>query len=1183
MRLKRVKIFGFKTFAEKTEFDVDGDLIAVVGPNGCGKSNLVDAILWGLGEANARNLRAQTGVDVIFNGSPKRKPVGYAEVSLHFDNEDGSLPIPAPEVVIARKLNRNGDSEYSINRQVCRLRDVVELLADSGLGRSGYSIVGQKEIDQALAASPEERRAWIDEAAGVQRYRARKQESLKRLAGARDHLSRVHDILREIETQREPLREEAEVAKRYKSVVTHLREIEVGLLVVEAKKAHDELFAIEERLEKSLALSDQERLHAHNLEERLRENGEKLSSLETEIDSQRASQQGAMTSFERAQGNIKLGEERLRSLDELKSNLKDEVQSSQNRIAELELEVETLKKQSAEEEHTLVVWAENADRSGQTTKAIADELLSVERELQEARRQHEHNLKLSAESEARAQRLKQIDREMAGIEGSLPDLKKAVEEAASALQQLEARRHEGEAAVHSKSESVRELQAKTEHIARERREHQQRLASLEGRKRAIESTIEMHEGVAQGARFVMEAAERGDLSGSYVLVGEALETCKTHALAIETALGGAVNDLIVEREADAKAAVNLLKERRAGRATFQPIPLMRPVHQSPELRRLLSDPRVAGVASELVDCDALYRPVIDSLLGRVVVVQSLDDALALAKTQGWSRLVTLGGEVVHASGSVTGGQSQKSTYGLVQRKADLEDIEVELEAIAAALGSSEKQSLSIDNQIEVTRSEMQAIRESMRTQAEELDEARKWHHSVVGELNSAEREQSRLNSEREKLTEMTPQVAVAIDIDGFEAKRDDLQKKLAARTADAEVAAVRLQEAKLRREQAHERMASAEKRLQQAREMDQLRLRKQENLEPETERIRAEIQNATEEMRRLEVRLSELDVVIRQLSANKQGLLEENFKLSDQAKHARENASAAAEAAHAAELGRARADSRRANSLQRLLEEYSINEEDAYNMAEGTLVPDDAPGLVAKLRREIRAMGDVNVGAIEAYERLTERAEELNVQVEDIESGIAEVEASIRELDGLTRARFEETFEQVRVTFTRMFHRLFGGGEANLALHDPENILDSGIDIHVTVPNKNRQRLELLSGGERSLCATAFLFSLLYVKPTPLVILDEVDAPLDGRNVERYIDILRDFASGKVYEIPNGEATDLPERIHAPIRSQFIVITHNPTTIEAAPVWLGVTMQEPGVSSLVPVRMDEKREQVTVV
>jgi chromosome segregation protein len=1180
MKLKRVKIFGFKTFADRTEFDVDGDLIAVVGPNGCGKSNIVDAILWGLGEGNARHLRAQSGTDVIFNGSSKRKPLGYAEVSLLFDNEDGALPVPTNEVQITRRLSRNGDSEYSINRQPCRLRDILDLLADSGLGRAGYAIVGQKEIDQALAASAEDRRAWVDEAAGVQRYRARKIESLRRLASAKDHLSRVHDILKEIESQREPLREEAEVAKRFKSAIGALREVESGLLIVEVAKAVAEIEELEARIELSGELAEKEARRADELEHQARQIAEEISRLESEMDALRAGQQGSLTSLERADAAIKLGEQRLSSYDELESNLGDEAEQSKIRLDELKAEAELLRQEAEHETANFERVQAECAGAGDEAKRLSDALKAAEQKLESSRRRHAERLKLEAELSHRKQRLKEIDRELKGITEAMPDLESAVAEAQKEFDRAHAATLELEQAIQQMLADAKSARKREEDEALQSRQILAQKASLEGRRRGIEATIEAHEGLTQGSRAVLEAAERGLLSATYTPVGEAVEVDREYAVAIETALGGSANDLIVDDERDAKSAVQWLKQNRAGRCTFQPIPLMRPPHQTPELCRLLTEPGVVGIAANLVQCEARFRPVIESLLGRVLIVEEIDTALKLAKSSGWSRMVTLEGEVVHSSGAVTGGHAKHQSYGLVQRKADLAEIERQLndlEKQVRAIELASKKRAEAHSQRELELHEKQ---ESLKGLLETQRDARQWLATVNDELQSTQKASQRLEAERKQLQQSPSEQIESVDIDAAEAERDALLKQLAARNADAEQAEARLREARFREQQARERAIAAIRKVELAAESESGRQKKLLNLGPERERVKQEIEKARADHAKALTEKQTVEAKLEKAAEQKRAKLEASFALAEQAKQARANAQATGDAAHQAELNRARAESRRANAMQRLIEEYGLTEEEALQQAPNITVPEDAAVVTSRLRRELKAMGDVNVGAIEAYERLTERADELSAQKEDIEGGIAEVESSIRELDKLTRERFLTTFKRVEENFTVMFDRLFKGGEGKLVLTDPENLLESGIEVDVTLPGKKKQRLELLSGGERSLCATAFLFSLLKAKPTPLVVLDEVDAPLDGRNVERFIELLKDFASGEALQAEgtSGEIVRTSEPKASGI--QFIVITHNPTTITAANVWMGVSMQEPGVSMLIPYRVSDAKPPV---
>lgn len=1151
MRLKRVKIFGFKTFADKTEMNLDGDIIAIVGPNGCGKSNFVDAILWGLGEGNARQLRAQHNQDVIFNGSSKRKPLGYSEVTLLFDNEDGFLPIQTPEVAITRKLSRSGDSDYSINRQSCRLRDILDLLADSGLGRSGYAIVGQKEIDQALAASAEDRRGWVDEAAGVQRYRARKIDSLKRLSAAHDHLSRVNDILTEIESQREPLREEAEVAKRYKVAVNSLREVESGLLIKEIASAVHDVEEQEKAIERALKLIDEEGARADSIDRQVKKIGEKISLVEQEMDTIRGLQQGALTALERAEATIRLCEQKLESLSDLEANLGEEAESSRKRIVEAETDLENARKEHKEEDEAFDRLKEEFAGAGDEAKKLGDDLKALEKRLDEARELNNQKLKLEAEASHRKQRRKEVRREIEGIKESVPELDQAVADAQAAYKEKSDIVKSAEDRVIEARKGLQRFSQEDERDAQAIRKVLAEKAAMEGRRRGIEATIDTHEGLNQGARAVMEACEQGMLRGNYVPVGEAVEVQKEYAVAIETALGGSSNDLMVEHESDAKHAIELLKKHRLGRATFQPIPLMRPVNVNFDLKQVLNEKGVIGRASQLVDCEPKYIPVIESLLGRVVIVEDIDVALRLAKTSGWSRMVTLEGEVAHGSGAVSGGQSAKQGFGLVQRKAEMVEITNQIKALDRTIEEAEgrvharkRERAKIDDEIAKIEDERLAL-------VDDAEEAREWMQSLNDERTTTVRSLQKLESELAQLEAIEAAAIPEVDLAAIESERDALLKSVASRSADAEQAEERLREAESRLRQAQSRVYHAERRVEASIESAKTREAKVENINPERERIIRERENACKERDKAKQDKADADVRLEKAQEDKKSQLEESYKLTEEAKAARANAQSCGDMAHQAELQRARADSKRASSLQRLYEEYSVSEEEALEMAPNVDVPDDASTVVSRLRREIKGMGDVNVGAIEAFERLTERSDQLTGQKADIEEGMQQVEASIRELDKLTRERFTTTFQKLQAEFTVMFAKLFAGGEGFINLTDPDNILESGIEIDVQMPGKKKQRLELLSGGERALCAASFLFSLLKVKPSPLVVLDEVDAPLDGRNVERFVEALKEFK-------------DI---------CQFIVITHNPTTIEAAPVWLGVTMNEPGVSTLVPARV----------
>jgi len=1149
MRLKHVRVFGFKTFADRTEFSVDGGIVAVVGPNGCGKSNLVDAVLWGLGETNSRHLRAANNQDVIFNGSAHRKPVGFAEVSLTFDNEDRTLPIDASEVVITRRVTRGGDSDYSINRRPCRLRDIFDLMSDSGLGRTGYSIVGQKEIDSALAASAEDRRAWIDEAAGVQRYRARKIESLRRLESTQSHLARVHDILAEIESQREPLAIESDRAHRYKSIQSSLREVEVGLLAVDAVTARQQVQELSEKITEGLRRRETLSIALRDADESATQIATEISELELRMDELRARLQATITAKERAEAAVNLTTQRLQALEDQEVGLTGDNEAIGERItiATRELEEARAEANLAESgRDELETQLAGASAESERLRKI---LREIESKLQSGRSENQRRMKLRAEAAHTAERRRAAEREREGVTNAIPELTAAVTAAAAELAVEEEKIALTIKQISEAEARAQEARVKSQQISVQQNELVSRISALEGKRRGIESTIDSLDGIAHGARAVLEAAESGAIDAEFWLVASVIDSVREYALAVETALGGNANDLIAESEREAKRGVAYLKERRAGRATFQPISLMRPVEITFDLRSALSQRGVIGRASELVTFDSHFRPVVESLLGRILIVETLDDALAMARTRGWSRLVTLDGEVVHASGAVTGGVQSRAPYGIVQRRADLAELENELAEITT---QRSKLTSTLERQA-ATLTELDHALRKLRTQRttiqQDADDRRKFWRNLSDELKTTEAAAARLEKELGQLNQTTAETD-EIDLTALEQERDEIAATLLAKVNDGGASKARLEEANARLQRAHATIAAVSRRLTLAKDEAESRSDRLKNLGPLRERIAAEREQHQASQAQAEFLQADLSQQLAEAIGVRQSLVERSFAAAEAAKLARQDATLVEQGLGQAEIARARAETKRAATLERLLDEYGLTAEDAELLAPNTVIPEDAVSLTQRLRRDLKSMGDVNLGAIEAYQRLTERFEELDAQRADVENGVAQVQATITELDELTRDRFLAAFEAVRAAFAEVYLSVMGGGAGELRLSDEKNVLESGIEIDITLPGKNRQPLTLLSGGERSLCATAFLFSLLKVKPSPLVILDEVDAPLDGRNVERFAALLQRFTK----------------------QTQFIVITHNPTTIEAAPVWLGVTMQEPGVSSLVPAR-----------
>lgn len=1151
LRLKRVKVFGFKTFADRTDFDLDGDLIAVVGPNGCGKSNLVDAILWGLGEPNARHLRAATSQDIIFGGSAGRKALGFAEVKLFFDNEDGALAIEAPEVCISRKVSRGGDSDYQINGRNCRLKDIYDLLADSGLGKAGYAIVGQREIDAALAASPEDRRGWIDEAAGVQRYRAKRNESVRRLNQATEHLSRIAAIIEEIELQRGPLREEAEVARKYKEAASELRKVESGLLIVEVAGAQHKLAELDTRISNSKRAEESALKELAKNEKAATEVGGSISDLEREMDQVREAQQTALTQSERAHANLQLAEQKLLGFDDLESNLAEEREAGIARRQEAERDAELAAAQERLEADALEALRTGLGSKSKGLKNLSEELKTVERELEAGRESESLRLKSELEVAQRKQREREIKQELLGIERTKSEMDAALAEAESSFNEAQKALDvvvsaEGEATTnHEQAQQLLgEIAADLHRLLGER-------ASLEGRCRGLEATIEMHEGLAQGSRAVLELVAAKRLPDRYSALAESLDVRPEHSVAIEVALGQSASDLIVPTADDAKAAIELLKAERLGRATFQPLDLVEPRDRPRGAEQLLKRPGVVGFADDLVRCDPKHQMVVRSLLSGVLVLKTLDDCIRIANQPGWAKLVSLDGEIIHGSGAVTGGASKTARSGIIQRRSELAELEKTLKEVSKKVAQLESRQAEAYATLESEKRALEEVRPKKEAARGTRDETESWFKNLKLELATSQREFERLNAELEALRAAQSTQFETVDLAAIETRRDDLLRELAMQSADSDQAASRLAEAEQRHKDAKLRHEEARRRLKHlVGEQDQ-RGRKIDSLDQHRANARQQIEHQSKTFERYKKEAEAAHAELTTLQNRRQALLEQNFRLADSLKELRQQAADAAQLLSKCEIERARTETSRAQSAERLLDEYGISPEDALSLAPQQELGPDSAAVVGRLRREIKAMGEVNLGAIEAYERLSERFGDLANQQEDIVKGNAEIEEAIGKLDALVEDRFLGTFERVRDAFSERFQQLFGGGEGVLRLTDAENLLDSGVEVEVTVPGKKKQRLELLSGGERALAASAFLFALLSVKPSPLVVLDEVDAPLDGRNVERFIDAIRSF-SGQI---------------------QFLLITHNPVTIEAAPIWFGITMQEAGVSTVIPYKV----------
>ena len=1175
MRLKKLQLQGFKTFAERTEIEFSEGVTAIVGPNGSGKSNIGDSILWVLGEQKASALRGTKAADVIFAGSEGRRAMGMAEVSLTVDNSDGGLPVEFGEVTITRRAYRTGEGEFFINKVSCRLKDIYELFLDTGVGRESYSLVNQGQIDAVLSVNAEDRRGLFEEAAGIKKYRVKKREALRKLEATETNLLRVCDIQSEILGRVEPLRRQAEQAEKHLTVRDRLQVIESSLLITDLRFAQAELTATKKAREQdeASAAAHSERLAA--AEDHARSIQSLLAEAETALEICRRRQLEAASAAERAESGRALAAQRADSLALSGRMLAGEREELLERRERLQRQISELASEGAE------TRKEEAALRVQVAARQADVLKLSERMTQLTRQADRRRMEGQALSRQQASREAEAARwaaRVAELEAGLPGLR---EEAARA----ESAHGEGRAEAGAAREAIEAAQAalgaadadlvgaqaqrdtarQAVHAAQVGASAAQSAAvALSTRLRTLQEMEAAQEGYFAGVKAVFEAKKHGALTGEFTVVADSFETPAGYETALETALAASLQDIISDTEAAAKAAIAYLHENRAGRATFLPLDRMRPSRDSLDLRQAIGLHGVRGAALDLVSFDRKFGPALEVLLGRVFICETLDDALrASHAARGWNRIVTLSGEIVLPTGALTGGRQAGRTANILGRKVEIATGRKELEARQQALQQCQSAAVEAEKSRDASDSA--------------LAEAQGAKQAALGGKTDAERRTDRSTSDLRRAEEARHQAVRRVDsaaanLDAARAQATQTAAVLASGTQAATAAdetqatdAEELTTLSLERDGLQADLTSvrislatvAEKALSLDRSGRGVQVER-DSLAGQEERKARQAAAAAEEMAALTAQAEARETEVRQAriaraatqdaletqAAERQTLVLESTRVMTQLRADGAVRATALDAVHQSELKEAKLSVQRDTLAARLWDDYEISLHSALALEDDPEVGEGTPQEVARLRRELRLIGDVNLAAIDEFEEVRTRHEFLLTQAADLEESRAKLLAAITEIDEGTRGVFLETFQAVSAAFETIFTRLFGGGKTELQLTSPQDILETGIDILVQIPGKKRQPLALLSGGERALTATALLFAFLYVKPSPFCVLDEVDAPLDGANVERFADLLREFGQ----------------------KSQMIVITHNPTTMEAAPVWYGVTMQQPGVS-----------------
>lgn len=1189
MHLKRIEITGFKSFAHPTELEISPGITAVVGPNGSGKSNIVDAIRWVLGEQSSKSLRGTKMEDVIFVGSQTRKPLNYSEVSLTLSNEDGSLPLEFAEVTLTRRLDRSGESQYFINRQPCRLKDITDLLLDTGLGKDAYSIIGQGRIEEILSHRPEDRRGIFEEAAGIVRYRIRRREAEKHLAETEQNIARINDVLHELKQQLEPLERQAEVARQYKQYRQQLEKVEVSLYLFRIQQVHQDWQAAKQKLEELEQKLGTHRSTLAQEEALMADLRQRLQRVEEEMEQLHQEQLHAASDMQRLDGLRDMLRERRRQLAVQKQQAEESHQKAVRQLAELERRMTQFRltveeKERAYEEVSLQLH--EAETQLQTFNATAAAQKEQAEQLKNEYFELSHRLaQWRNEERFQQQALQTCQERQARLARELEALNEEEETLAEALRRLT---DEKRALAQRKEETKRseddlrhketQQRAAMEACQQQLEQLQQRMSQLRSRHEVLREMAQEFSGYSQGAKTILQARNKKRISGVHGAVAELIRVPQELEAAVEAALGGALQHIVVDDEATGRQCILYLKERRAGRATFLPLDVigkLRP-YKEPELP--LNLPGLVGLAHRLVQTDERYQPVLESLLGQVVVAEHLEAANRIARETGYRlRVVTLDGDLVHVGGSMTGGSPVARKTSLLGRQRELAELEAALQALTA-------QEQPLRQQLEEHRTRCQQLRESMALLQEE--QAALANHMQQLDLEAArlqgesqrhgqrravlEAEQRQLTEEMQEIQQRLQEVAANIqqtnrkaeEIRGLIERLQSAEQQWARQMDELHETIGRLrteaarldQQRKHLAEQLQERLASQQAQQEEA----EVWRRRIEQLEQQVAKTKQDEAEAEKKRQVCEQRMLAVEQALVQRRDEKRQLDQRLEEAQERLRHVqRQLQQAEAEAQRWTVIA-----NRREVELDHLLSALARDYGISYEWAQAHYpLPDDptaAEREVAQLKSRIERLGDVNLGAIEEYERLAQRYAFLSGQQADLLSAKATLRDAIRELDEKMAVRFQTTFETIRRHFQDLFASMFGGGQADLVLTDPDDLLHTGIDILVQPPGKRMQPLNLLSGGERAMTAIVLLFAMLRTRPVPFCVLDEVDAALDDANVSRFARQLRRFSQD----------------------SQFLVITHRQGTMEEADVLYGVAMQEGGVSEVFSLSLSEAADHV---
>lgn len=1187
MKLKKLELYGFKSFAQRTEIVFDEGITGIVGPNGSGKSNIGDAVRWVLGEQSAKTLRGASMSDVIFNGTQKRKPLSYCEVSLVFDNDDHALAMEAAEVMVTRRVYRNGESEYYLNRTACRLKDVVDLFRDTGIGKEGYSIIGQGRIDEILSRKSEDRRQVFEEAAGIVKFKARKEEADKKLQRTLENLERVDDILDELTKRLKPLEEQSRNARVYLELSTELKDLDLNLFLIRSDRARARLSELEsELLTVQTILADTE----SNLTDKTTRRDEtqnRIDQLEEAITKARTELMECAEHVHESQKKISALQSRRETRSENRQRIVREQEEAQERLAEIEKDHARIQA-DVEKQHSLIADAEQILRA---TQEAAEKAQAKEKEADAALEAQKAAVidQMNRLSDVRNDKTR-LNTMQAQMETRLTE----IEESGGALQEQEATLREALTAVEKQLETENQHQQQCQEKLAQARQASDEAdtayanlrADVEKQSADMQAAASRHnvltemtrdmEGYNMAVRRAMTYAKQRGLTGVKGVLAQLMTVPQAYETAIDMALGAAQQNIVTDTEETAKELINYLRQNRLGRATFLPMSAIRGKTLYGNERNALKLPGCLGVASELVQCAPEYRGIVENLLGRTVIADNLDHGIPIMRAGNHAfRLVTLEGDVMHSGGSMTGGSAQSKVSNLLSRERELKELTAKLQTGRAELDKCRQELTQRQQTVQEKRQKVSDAVNALHQQEIAVAREQARRESVSADLNThlqrmQETEQARvqlhqsLEDIRQQLETIEHQrTGVQGDQSAMEQKTIEMQNALVKARAEASaendrlmVRTLQLSDLRhglsdLERDEAHAQQDQAqilreqERREQLLHEMDELdTVDENEMKREEAESARRQKEQLRQESaaQAIEQRRSQAQSDLRDILSDMENLHEAYNRDSEKL--------------HKTELAKARIEGDQKNLQNRIWDTYKLTYAGADEFRRTPFDEKESDCRAAELQGQIRALGTVNVGAVEEYAETKARVDDLTAQQQDLKRAEMDLRELIERLLIQMRSTFVENFSKMQGYFAETFTRLFGGGHAELKLMDPDDPLNCGIEVNAQPPGKKLQLLSLLSGGERALTAIAILFAMLKLKPTPFCILDEIEAALDDANIGYYADYLKEYSKG----------------------TQFIVVTHRKGTMERCNSLFGVAMEEQGVSRMVSVSLQDYQE-----